>query len=131
MGWIREGKVLEEVPEGAVGFIYMITFDNGDFYIGRKEFFSTRRTKVKGKIRKKVTVKESNWKTYNSSSEEVKGRVENGEKHAREVIHLCASKACLMYFEVYEQMTHGVLCNPKAINKNILLRMFKCVESMK
>ena len=128
--WKYKGKVVEEVPEGAEGFIYEIVFENGDFYIGKKSFWSVRRVKVKGRINKKKIVKESNWQVYASSSKIVKKRIESGEAHTKLIVHMCASKACTMYFEVYEMIMRKVLCAPKALNLNIFLKMFKCVEPM-
>ena len=59
-------------PASAVGFVYRITHKvTGKSYIGKKNFWSTTRKAVKGKKRKQVITKESDWKTYCSSSKEV------------------------------------------------------------
>ena len=70
--WTYQGKILEEAPEDMYGFVYMITTPEGLKYIGKKQFFSIRRKKVPGKTRRKVTRKESDWKTYSSSSDIIK-----------------------------------------------------------
>ena len=64
------GKVLSEIPEGAVGFVYIIHRENLDIdvsspikYIGKKNFYAQ-----KGK-------KESDWKKYYGSSEWLKTHV--------------------------------------------------------
>ena len=129
-GWLLNGEELQGIPEDAEGFIYKITFSNGDYYIGKKQFWSYRTMKVPEKTRKKRVVKESDWKTYASSSAIVKERVKLGERHVKEIIHLCSSKACLMYYEVLEQFKHDVLCDPKALNANIFTRIFRCVKPM-
>jgi len=129
--WEYRGKPLEEVPEGADGFVYLITFKDGDFYVGRKNFYSVRRVKVKGRVNRKKVVKESDWKSYGSSSKIVKERIEEGEAHSKVILHLCACKACTFYYEVYEQILRDVLCDPKALNANILTKMFSCSKPMK
>ena len=57
-----------------VGFVYVITYlSNKKRYVGKKLFKSTRRlAPLKGKTRKRKVVKESDWKDYFGSSEEVK-----------------------------------------------------------
>lgn len=54
------------------GFVYrIINMSTGKSYIGKKNFWSRTTKSVKGKKRKQVTLKESDWKTYTSSSKEV------------------------------------------------------------
>jgi hypothetical protein len=129
--WEYNGELVYSIPEGAEGFVYLITFKNGDKYIGKKNFFSTRRVKVKGRKNRKVITKESNWKTYNSSSEVVKKRIDNGEPHSREIIHFGASKGSIMYLEIKEMVERNVLCDEKYLNGNILMKIFKCFEPFK
>ena len=70
--WLYKNKTLEEAPEGYFGFVYLITnLKSGKKYIGRKYFGTTRRVKVKGKKRRKVIRKDSNWKEYTGSSKEL------------------------------------------------------------
>ena len=67
--WLYKGKLLEEAPEEYFGFVYLIkNKKTGKKYIGRKYFGTTRRVKVKGKKRRKVIRKESDWSTYQGSS---------------------------------------------------------------
>jgi hypothetical protein len=70
--WLYKGKIIEEAPEDCFGFVYLITnIKSGKKYIGRKYFGTTRRVKVKGKKRRKVIRKDSNWKEYTGSSKEL------------------------------------------------------------
>ncbi len=83
--WLYKGKKLLEAPEGYFGFIYQITnLKSGKKYIGRKYFGSTRRVKVKGKTRRKVIRKDSNWKEYTGSSKEL-----NKDIKALGKLHFC------------------------------------------
>jgi hypothetical protein len=67
--WLYKGKILKTPPDEYFGFVYLIrNIATGKKYIGRKYFGTTRRVKVKGKTRRKVTRKESDWATYTGSS---------------------------------------------------------------
>lgn len=123
--WLYNEKPLEVIPDGCTHFVYRLTFQSGEFYIGYKGFFSTRRI-APGKRRKTL---ESNWQQYKSSSLDVKQKLKNGEILVKqEILHLCKHKLCATWFELVEMIKHDVLCNPKALNKNILGRFYKCVE---
>ena len=75
--WKYKGKYLRDVPEGFFGFVYLITNTiNGRKYIGRKYFGTSRRVKVKGKTRRKIVRKESDWRSYVGSSKTVTADIE-------------------------------------------------------
>mgnify|MGYP001176919619 CR=1 FL=1 len=100
MTWYYEGKELEEPPEDAFGFVYLIECKkNGKKYYGKKLLTKAGYKQVKGK-RKKIR-KESDWKTYFGSSKELLSDVEiMGEKHfKREIIRFCKSRGECNYFE--------------------------------
>ena len=65
MSWKFNGNIVTEdtTPEGAVGFVYkMVHIPTGKFYIGKKQLTQTRRLKpLKGKTRKRVVKKASDW----------------------------------------------------------------------
>ena len=61
-----KGRVITEItdmPEGTIGFVYMITNkEDGKFYIGKKSLYSHRTLPpLKGYKRKRKVIKESNW----------------------------------------------------------------------
>lgn len=130
MIWEYKGKGISEVPEGAEGFIYLISYLDGTMYIGKKSMWSRRRKKVKGKIRKQLTVTESDWKKYRGSSTEGKKKAAEGMVSKLEILHFCDSKGCLMWLELVEMVKRDVLCDPKYLNANILLKIYKCYKSM-
>tara|TARA_R110001606_G_scaffold114217_2_gene241633 strand:- start:3833 stop:4261 length:429 start_codon:yes stop_codon:yes gene_type:complete len=114
--WSYRGEEFTtEMIADNVGFVYIVTDPLGKKYIGKKSFFSkVTRPALKGKKRKRRSLKESDWKTYCGSSESVKALVEeNGLDHFnREILHLCKSKGELNYVELREQIMREVLLKP-------------------
>jgi hypothetical protein len=148
MNWLHnEKEVTEEmVPDGAVGFIYMIIhIPTGKYYIGKKSLESVRNVKIgvrelakikqerkaagmggRAPIKKKVR-KSSDWEKYYSSNEWIIKQVKEGKEteFKREIIEFCYSKKALSYLEVYYQFKYNVLSNENSINENILGKFFK------
>jgi hypothetical protein len=148
MNWLHnEKEVTEEmVPDGAVGFIYMIShIPTGKYYIGKKSLESVRNVKIgvrelakikqerkaagmggRAPVKKKIR-KSSDWEKYYSSNEWINKQVKEGkeEEFKREIIEFCYSKKSLSYLEVYYQFKHNVLSNENSINENILGKFFK------
>ena len=106
-----------------VGFVYLITdLSTNKKYVGKKFFWSKRRLPpLKGKSRRRVGVKESDWKQYYGSSEDLKTLVENkGEDfYYREILHLCKSKGECSYLEAKEQFDRDVLYRDDYFNEFI------------
>ena len=75
---------------------------------------------MKGK--KKRFKVESDWKTYWSSSDELKQDVKNlGEENfKREIVHLCFGKGELSYLELREQIDRRVLEYPTDWYNNLI-----------
>lgn len=89
-------------PADYFGFIYLIYCKaTKRFYIGKKQFHSVSRKTVPGKKRKQVTVKESDWLTYQSSSQYVKADIkELGEKEFEfYIVQVYKTKAGMSYAE--------------------------------
>lgn len=107
-----------------IGFVYLITDTNGKKYVGKKLFISKRRAPpLKGKTRKRTIIKESDWKTYYGSSDEVKTLIESGETFSREILHLCKSKGELSYMELKEQVDRQVLLRKDYYNGIIQVKI--------
>jgi hypothetical protein len=123
--WLYQGKEFSEPIDKLVGFVYIIhCLANGRKYIGKKSFWSTKRKQVKGKS-KRIKV-ESDWRTYWSSSDELKADVLKLGEDAfqREIIHLCVGKGELSYLEAREQFDRRVLEQPSAwYNSWIMVRV--------
>ena len=115
--WSYNGEEFtSEMIEDNMGFVYIVTDKKTKMkYIGKKAFFSkVTKPPLKGKKRKRRSLKESDWKTYCGSSEPVKELVEeNGLDHFdREILYLCKSKGELNYMELREQVIRDVLLKP-------------------
>lgn len=143
--WYYEGKKvksLNDVPYGAVGFIYSILDENGRIYIGKKQLMSKRNKQIskkkydelkakgepvlktkdkkkskKGKIIwkwKVLTITETDWKTYNSSSVPLKKEIKNGLKVEKQILQWCYNKKQMAYYETKWQMCSNLLENPES-----------------
>lgn len=122
--WTFENKLFESEQIGDyVGFVYIITdLSNNKKYVGKKNFWSTRRLPpLKGKTRKRIVKKESDWKDYFGSSEQVKLLVESQGRNnfKREILHLCNTKGEMSYLETKEQFDRGVLFSDEYYNEFI------------
>jgi hypothetical protein len=107
---INEGVYIHE---NMFGFIYEITNNvNGKKYIGKKQCVRrVKRKPLKGKTRNRIDQKESDWKTYTSSSKELN---EDITKYGKErfdfkILKICGSKWELGYEEIKEQISRDVL----------------------
>lgn len=126
--WIYNNKEIkdEDVPKNAVGFVYLITnLKNGKKYLGRKLLTMAGYKQVKG-VRKSIR-KESDWKTYYSSSPELLYDVEKTGKEyfKREILFFCETKTILNYYEEKLQYGCDVLEDSNWYNSNIRSKLFK------
>ena len=76
--WTFQNKIVETLPEGCEGFVYLITnLTNDRKYIGKKlAKFKTTKPPLKGRKNKRRGYKESDWKTYWGSSDNLLADVE-------------------------------------------------------
>lgn len=139
--WIYNGKPLEEMPEGAKGFIYKITW--GDkYYIGKKNFQSIRNTKLtesqkkklkkeqggKGRVptkKKKIIEK---WKIYESTSSDVIFREaikQHPEKFHYEILEIAYNSTELTMLEAKHILCPDALRDKNCLNKELKIRILK------
>lgn len=109
--WILNESV--EITEDTFGFIYEITNTvSNKKYIGKKQCKSrVKRKPLKGKTRNRIDSKESDWKTYTSSSNDLMQdiKIHGKDKFIFKILKTCDSKWALAYFEAKEQMEKDVL----------------------
>ena len=120
-------------PMNFFGFVYRITRkDTGRSYIGKKQIVFTRRIKVKGRKNRKHVKKESDWKSYTGSCDELNNEIEKIGKgeFEFEILKFCLTKGDLGYTETMYQFKEEVLDmkfpngTRKYYNSNIKNRWF-------
>jgi len=124
--WLYNSSPLEEIPETAYGYVYLITNTvTGRKYIGKKLFWFRKTKVLKGK-KKRIKV-ESDWRDYWSSSDEVKKDVDTlgTDKFIREILHICPNKGSCNYLEAREQMDRRVLETENYYNGQIQCRVHR------
>ena len=110
---------MDGVPEGAVGFIYILTDVAGFFYLGKKSLYSTvTKSALKGTKRKRKVTTESKWLQYCSSNKYFK-QLEPWEIVERTIIDFAYTKKHLSFLENEALFTLQVLRNPMSKNRNI------------
>jgi hypothetical protein len=133
MSWYYQDKLVEELPEDCVGFVYLIVNKaNSRMYIGKKlaKFSKTtyrvvklkNGTKKKKKVRSKI---DSDWLDYYGSSIDLNKDVESlgKENFTREILYFCKSKAECSYIEAREQFGRKVLESDDYYNGQISVRV--------
>lgn len=137
MEWLYKNKPVLIPPENAVGFIYCITNNViGKKYIGKKFFYSHRTKKVAGRKNRKHTIKESDWKKYYGSNDELLDDIElmGKDKFTREILAFFDMKKDVTYAETEQQFKLDVLRaklsngEPAYYNRNILGKFFPTKE---
>lgn len=134
--WKWKNKILEEIPKNKVGFIYIIeNIKTKQFYIGKKQFFNSKTVKLSNKKQKivysgkgrkpvkEVIVKESNWRSYTSSSKELNRLLLNDKGNFTfKIIEFAETNYQLKYLEALHQFKHDVLRNKLSFNQQIIFR---------
>ena len=127
MSWLFESEEIEALPEDCVGFVYLITnLTNNRKYIGKKlARFKTTKPPLKGRKNKRRGTKESNWREYYGSNDELNEDITQlgTEKFKREVLYYCKTKAECSYIEAREQFRHKVLETQEYYNGHIQVRV--------
>lgn len=132
----EEISSLSQVPQGAYGFIYLITnLETEDKYIGKKCLYSFKKVieRVPGKgkrTKKQITYipKEADWQRYWGSNIDLKAQIKalGKEKFQKEILYFVYSKAELTYYETKELFSRGVIePGSKYLNDNILGKFYR------
>ncbi len=127
MTWLFESKEIETLPEDCVGFVYLITnLTNNRKYIGKKlARFKTSKPPLKGRKNRRRGTKESDWREYYGSNDELNEDIKQlgTENFQREILYYCNSKAECSYIEAREQFRHKVLESQEYYNGHIQVRV--------
>jgi len=127
VNWTYQGELVETLPDGVVGFVYLITnTTTGRMYVGKKlAKFKRSRPPLKGRKNKRRHTVESDWQDYYGSSDLLTEDVNKlgKEKFKREILYFCRSKGECNYLEAKEQFARGVLESDDYYNGHIRVRV--------
>jgi len=146
MNWIYNNKeitFITQLPTNAYGFVYMLVYDTNKAYIGKKDLYSYRTLPAlkngsqrpnserigKNKNGKRVYFdkvrKESNWKTYTSSSKDIPSEAKIVKK---QILAIAYDKRELTYLETKHLFCYETMESSDFYNRNINGRWFKPKE---
>ena len=133
MTWYYGGQEITELPEDAVGFVYLITcITTGKMYVGKKlaKFAKTtykvvklkNGTKKRKKIRSNIN---SDWQQYYGNSPNLTEDINQlgTDNFKREILYYCKSKSECSYIEAREQFSRRVLESDDYYNGHIQVRV--------
>ena len=127
MEWTYKNEVVIELPEGCEAFVYLITnTTNNKKYVGKKlAKFKTTKPPLKGKKNKRRGTKESDWREYWGSSDNLKEDIAllGEDKFTREILYFCPSRGVASYLEAREQFERRVLESDEYYNGIINVRV--------
>lgn len=116
------------------GFIYVITNTvTGKKYFGKKQMKSVKKLKpLKGRKNKRHFDKETDWKTYTSSSNDLNTDIQSlgKDKFTFEIIRFCESKFELAYYEAKIQFDNDVLLREGFYNGIINCRIGRAPNAL-
>ena len=121
---------VEDLPPGVIGFVYVLHYEDGYYYVGKKTA-RTYRKKHFGK-KKLATITDKRLKTYEMVEKELpwrdyEGSTDNSDGHtlvSKEIIYMCTNKMSMTYLEADLQFKNKVLFDEKSLNKNILGKFY-------
>ena len=133
MTWYYAGQEITELPEDAVGFVYLITnIATGKMYVGKKlaKFAKTtyRVVKLKNGTKKRKKIKSkinSDWQQYYGSSPNLTEDINQlgTDNFKREILYYCKSRSECSYIEAREQFSRRVLESDEYYNGHIQVRV--------
>lgn len=102
---------VEELPEGAVGFIYRITL-RGKWYIGKK--------RVVRVTKKRQRLVSNDWKTYTGSSKALNADLARLKSKPKfEILQWCSCLSELNYAEIKHHVDTDAIRDPKSYNVQV------------
>lgn len=125
--WVLSDEVsISEVP---FGFVYeIINKKINKRYIGKKQCKAVRkRPPLKGRVNKRCTLIETDWRTYTGSCTELNEHIKmyGKENFEFKILKPCNSKSELAYWEGKIQFERDVLIKEEYYNGIINLRVSK------
>ena len=124
--WRFNDSVLTQPPDGAIGFVYLITrLDTGRKYIGKKLLKFSRTKTINGK-KKRHTI-DSDWQTYYGQNTELQQDVKEfgTQNFSRDILKFCYSKSECNYEETRLIFEHRALMTDDYYNSWVQCKITK------
>jgi hypothetical protein len=122
-----QGTEIDSLPVGTEGFVYLITnLTTGRKYVGKKlAKFKKSRPPLKGRVNRRRSRVESDWRDYWGSNELLLQDVQTLGEHqfTREILYICRSRGVMGYLEALEQFERRVLESDDYYNGIINVRI--------
>lgn len=117
--WTYKDRLIESHEDlfpNCTDFVYMITYKNGQKYIGKKAIRAIRRKPpLKGKKRNRRIMTDLPFKNYQGSHAEAKVL----EPIKKEILFQCSQRKAATYVEMSLLIYYHVLFKKEFINENI------------
>lgn len=108
---------LDEVDSGRyASFVYVIKFDDGSYYIGKKQIYKG----IRDISKLKSTTQSSNWPTYTGSSKSVNAMIDAGEDYEKYILYCFKTDAEATIVETALISFFGL--HPDNLNKAIMCK---------
>jgi hypothetical protein len=138
MTWTYEESEVIELPLNVYGFIYLLTYENGTKYIGKKQCVkevklpalksgevrpNAKRTYKNGSGKRvyiDVLQKEMDWRNYEGSHDKPESPLVS-----KKILEYAPTKRSLTYLEAKHLFINSVLEDDTYLNQNILGSFFK------
>jgi len=130
VNWYYNSEVFDPTePVNHYGFIYKIVFEDGDgnlfSYYGKKSLWKKKTLQpLKGYKRKRVSMVESDWRTYTGSTDASKDMI----PVAKNILMFADSKNHLSFLESKVLFENDVLFNERCLNANIMGKYYDNVD---
>lgn len=122
------------IADNFFGFVYKIeNKTTGKYYIGKKQCNrKVKKKPLKGRVNKRISIIESDWKSYTGSSNELNADIEKYGKDNFDfvILKICNSKWELAYEEIKEQLKRDVLRDEKSYNGIMNVRIGRPPNSL-
>lgn len=122
--WIFNGKEINghnDLIESCTDFVYIITYTNGQSYIGKKAVRSIRkRPPLKGKKRNRRLLINHPFLKYKGSHEDA----DELTVQLKEILYQCSTRKASTYLEAALLFHYDAIFDPKYLNSSISGKFF-------
>ena len=125
--WIYKDKIVKthsDLPAGTIGFTYIIKYDTGEMYVGKK--LTESEVRIKPLIGMRKNAKRTKIKSHKFDEYEGSSKLSEGKNIlSKEILGFYNDKINLTYAEVELMIKLDVLRDSKYINGNCLGKFFR------